>query len=589
MNATNLWVLLGLGIAGILLVRRKSKRLTKEDFGAFIERLQILPPPQPPPPKAPHPLTNLIFAVKDIFNIEGFTTGFGNPDWLRTHEPAVRTAPAITRLIQAGATLVGKTVMDEMAYSLNGENKHYGTPVNPAAPSRVPGGSSSGSAVAVAAKLVDFALGTDTAGSVRVPAAFCGILGFRPSHGVIPTVGVVPMAQSFDTVGWFAREPNVLYQVGHALLQLPFVERRNPRRIIIADDCFKLAKFPSERIVNAVICCGEKLFGRQVITHLNVDTYLSSKVPSLSHFYEHKTKNSNDGLPALNALGEAMRLLQRYEFKRNHEEWINTVKPNLGPGISARVRLALETTEKGISDCLKARDETRDALNSLLKDDAILVIPTAIGPPPYLNTKERSLEEFRTKTIKLLCLAGMSGCCQASIPLGQYDKCPLSISLIGKYGGDRFLLDAVRALYPPLQEQASNISKSKVSRTTESKMQAAELSKEKGNSAYKEKQWQKAINFYTEAIKLNGKNATYYSNRAAAYLELRSFSQAEADSSAAINLDKKNVKAYLRRGTAREMLGYYKEALEDFNHALVLEPTNTQASLAANKLRKLFE
>ena len=134
--------------------------------------------------------------------------------WLRTHEAAASTAPALQLLLDAGATLVGKTIMDELAFSLNGENIHYGTPVNPAAPDRIPGGSSSGSASATAGRSVDFALGTDTSGSVRVPASYCGLFGIRSSHGAVSTEGVVPLAPSFDTVGWFAREADLLYRIG---------------------------------------------------------------------------------------------------------------------------------------------------------------------------------------------------------------------------------------------------------------------------------------------------------------------------------------------------------------------------------------
>ena len=135
-----------------------------------------------------------------------------------SHAPAGLSAPAVDRLLAAGARLVGKAHMDEMAYSLLGANHHYGTPVNPAAPDRHPGGSSSGSAVAVAAGLADFALGTDTAGSCRAPASFCGIFGFRPSHGAVSSNGVVPLAPSLDTIGWFARDAATLNKVGSALL-----------------------------------------------------------------------------------------------------------------------------------------------------------------------------------------------------------------------------------------------------------------------------------------------------------------------------------------------------------------------------------
>ncbi|KAH9320514.1 hypothetical protein KI387_015153, partial [Taxus chinensis] len=154
-------VLVGLGIAGLIIVSRrwkKTRRQSREDFGAFLERLYLLPPPQPAPPIARHILTDLTFALQDIFDVEGYVTGFGNPDWLRTHDPATKTAGAVSLVVAQGATCVGKTVMDELAYSITGENKHYGTPTNPAIASRIPGGSSSGSAVAVAAELVDFAL-----------------------------------------------------------------------------------------------------------------------------------------------------------------------------------------------------------------------------------------------------------------------------------------------------------------------------------------------------------------------------------------------------------------------------------------------
>src|SRR5579872_6848015 len=182
------------------------------------------------------PLHGLTFAAKDVFDVAGYRTGNGNPVWLQTHTPAARTASAIERLIAAGSTMVGKTQTDEMAYSLNGENVHYGTPTNPRAPGRIPGGSSSGSAVAVAGGLVDFALGTDCGGSVRLPASFCGIYGLRPTHGLIATDGVIDLAKSFDTVGWFARDPQTMRRVGEVLVPRPsdFV----PKRLLIAEDAF---------------------------------------------------------------------------------------------------------------------------------------------------------------------------------------------------------------------------------------------------------------------------------------------------------------------------------------------------------------
>lgn len=590
MSSANVWVLLGLGIAGIIIYTRTRKKQIAKDFGAFIKYLELHPPPQPAPPIAPHLLSGLTFAIKDIFDVEGFVTGFGNPDWARTHEPASRTAPAVAVLVRAGATCTGKTHMDEMAYSINGENKHYGTPVNPAAPSRVPGGSSSGSAVAVAAGLVDFALGTDTCGSVRIPAAHCGIIGFRPSHGAVSAIGVVPMSQSLDTVGWFAKDPTILCKVGHVLLQQPYTEVKQPKRVVIADDCFKLLSASEDRRISVVINAFEKTFGRQVVVRLKLGEYLASKSPSLKCFKEERERaNIDPSVSALNSLKNATRLLQRYEFKANYEEWVTNVKPDLGPGISERVKAALQTNSELFADALKVRDEARAALNDLLMNDGILVMPTAPGPPPKLRTKESSLSGFRERAFSLICVASMSGVCQVTVPIGKSDGCPTAVSLLARHGGDRFLLDAINNVFITLQKEADAcVSTQGPAVKLTGRPDAAEVAKEKGNLAFKKKDFKGAVEYYTEAIRLDRQNATYYSNRAAAYLAISSFQQAEADCSMAIDLDKKNVKAFLRRGTAREFLGYYRDADEDFQQALVLEPTNKTAADAVKRLKKLL-
>ncbi|KAJ6818093.1 outer envelope protein 64, chloroplastic [Iris pallida] len=575
-SSSNLWILLSLGIAGVLLATRRLKRSVKEDFGAFVERLQLLPPPQPAPPKAPHPLSPLSFAVSDMFDIEGHVTGLGDPDRARTAEPAAQTAAAVAALVEGGATCVGKTVVEDLASrSMSGENKHYGTPTNPAAPDRVPGGCSSGAAVAVAGGLVDFSLGVDTIGGVRIPGAFCGVLGFRSSHAAVSNVGVIPISPSLDTTGWFSKDPSTLRRVGHVLLQLPHGVPRHPRRVIIADDCFEILKIPTNRVTQVVVKSTEKLFGRQVLGHLNLGDYLRSKVSSVKEM-QNGSANADPKVSSLEALANAMCVLHKHELKHNQHEWIK----------AKYASYSLEASCAHIDNCHSARNETRLALNSLLKEDGILVLPTVLGPPPKLNAKEVLSDEYQTRILCLTAVASMSGCCQATVPLGIHEKSPVSVSFIARHGGDHFLLDTVNTMFASLQEQVDIAMKSNTSRSSISKEESAEIAKEKGNAAYKEKQWQKAINLYTEAIKLSGNNATYYCNRAAAYLEQRSFVQAEADCNAAIKLDKKNVKAYLRRGTAREVLGYYQEAIEDFRHALVLEPTNKTANLGIDRIKK---
>uniref|UniRef100_A0A2N9HTQ1 Amidase domain-containing protein n=1 Tax=Fagus sylvatica TaxID=28930 RepID=A0A2N9HTQ1_FAGSY len=327
-----------------------------------------------------------------LFDVEGYVTGFGNPEWAKTHPAATSTAPAVLALLRGGATCIGKTVMDEMAYCMYGENKHYGTPRNPCVPDRVLGGSSSGSAVAVGAKLVDFALGTDTRASVRVPASYCGILGFQPSHDVISTAGVIPMSQSFDTVG-------------------------------------------------------------DLVKHAILGDYVKEKVPSLKQFMTKENADQEYNIPSLAALSSAMRLLQRYEFKNNHGEWVSTVKPDLGPGISERIWEALRTTDENVDVCHSAKTELHAALNALLGDFGVLAIPTVLGPPPKLQSDPTALEALLVKTFSLLSIAGVSGFCQVSIPLGLYDNLPVSISLLAKHGSDGFLLNFVEILYDTLQEE----------------------------------------------------------------------------------------------------------------------------------------
>uniref|UniRef100_A0A2N9H459 Phorbol-ester/DAG-type domain-containing protein n=1 Tax=Fagus sylvatica TaxID=28930 RepID=A0A2N9H459_FAGSY len=349
-----------------------------------------------------------------LFDVEGYVTGFGNPEWAKTHPAATSTAPAVLALLRGGATCIGKTVMDEMAYwttflavCMEKTNIMAHLEIHACLIGYL-GGSSSGSAVAVGAKLVDFALGTDTRASVRVPASYCGILGFQPSHDVISTAGVIPMSQSFDTVGWFARDPVILNRAGRVLLQLPYVDPVKPSQIIIAEDCFQLSTIPSDRLAEPLFKSVNKLFGGDLVKHAILGDYVKEKVPSLKQFMTKENADQEYNIPSLAALSSAMRLLQRYEFKNNHGEWVSTVKPDLGPGISERTWEALRTTDENVDVCHSAKTELHAALNALLG---------------------------------------------VSIPLGLYDNLPVSISLLAKHGSDGFLLNLVEILYDTLQEE----------------------------------------------------------------------------------------------------------------------------------------
>ncbi|CAJ2678112.1 unnamed protein product [Trifolium pratense] len=587
-----LWLIVGIGLAGGIVAvsetrrRRRRRNTPKPDFGAFIERFELLPFPQPPPPAAKQMLGSLNFAISDIFDVKGYVTGFGNPEWKKTHKQAEKTALVVTALLFNGATCVGKTVMDEFSFGFSGENKYYGTPTNPKMPSCIPGGSSSGSAVAVAAGLVDFAIGTDTTGCVRIPASLCGIFGFRPSHGAVSTIGVLPNAQSLDTIGWFARDPSVLHHVGHVLLQLNSVDTKRSRCIIFADDLFQFSKDATQKSIYVIGKAIENMSGYQAPKHMNLCEYIVSKVPSLR--LHEQSANQQNGTSILKTLSSVMLSLQRYEFKANYEEWVKSVNRRLRRCVPKHVSEAIYTTHDNIKALYKVRTEMRGALQSLLKDGGILVVPSVADSPLKLNAMKGFCSDFHDRTFALSSIASMSGCCQVTIPLGYHDDRCISVSFISAHGGDKFLLDTVLDMYTTLQEQASSGFDSLPLPSINGNMEPSEVSKEKGNAAFKEKQWDKAITHYTDAIELNGTNATYYCNRAAALLKLGCFQLAEEDCSKAILHDKKNVKAYLRRGTARVSLLRYKEALEDFKHALVLEPQNKDATRAEQRVRKLM-
>jgi amidase len=359
------------------------------------------------------PLSGTRFAVKDLFDVAGLPTGAGNPDWLRTHEPPRRNAPVVQTLLDAGASLVGKTHTDELAWSLNGENVHYGTPVNPGAPERIPGGSSSGSASAVAAGLVDFAIGTDTGGSVRLPASYCGIFGIRPTHGLVPLDGAVPLAPSLDTVGWFARDAGTLRRVGGILL--PPRDPTPLRRLVIAKDAFAEAGGAVASALADAAARIASLFGnsdRQVLAP-----------------------------EGLGAWRDVFRVVQASEAWASHGEWIRRTRPAFGPGVADRFEAASRLDPAEAEAAASRRTGIRARMDGLLDADGVIVLPCAPGIAPLRGTEEAVLDEFRARALAILCPAGLAGLPQVAIPAATLEGCPLGISLIGPRGSDAALLD----------------------------------------------------------------------------------------------------------------------------------------------------
>ena len=365
-------------------------------------------------------LRGLSFAAKDVFHIAGHRTGFGNPEWLRTHEPAAVTASAVQRLLDAGAWMRGKTLTDELTYSLTGENIHYGTPLNPAAPDRIPGGSSNGSAAAVAASLVDFALGTDCGGSVRLPASYCGILGMRPSRDRVPLDGVIPFGPPFDVAGWFARDPAVLAAVGRVLLDDQSAPAP-PRRLLRAVDAFALL----DPLVRGAL------------------TPATERAADLVGAATDVTVSAE----GLEAWFETFRVVQAASIWSHHGEWIERAKPKLGPGIKERFEEAARLDLVTVASARHRCEVLQRRISELLSEGDILCLPTSPRVAPLRNTPIDDLERrIRHQAMHLLCIAWLGGLPQLSLPLARLDGLPLGLSLIGPYGADLQLLKLARQL-----------------------------------------------------------------------------------------------------------------------------------------------
>ena len=366
------------------------------------------------------PLAGRSLAVKDVFHVKGHRTGAGNPDWLRTHSAAETTAPAVQRLLDAGAQIVGKTHTDELAYSLNGENVHYGTPVNPNAVGRIPGGSSSGSAAAVAGSLVDFAMGADCGGSVRLPASYAGIFGFRPTHGRIPLDGIIPLASSFDTVGWFTRDARLLEKGGRVLLDAQ-TDARPPRQLLLSSDAFTLTG-------DAVTAALQPALNR-ISTAIGPVRPVTVSPEGLSEWMQF------------------FRVLQGAEIWANHGAWIREVQPAFGPGIRERFEWTATIPQAAGDRAKEKREQVVTRMEALLGEDTVLCLPTAPGIAPLRNTPADELEAFRAQALSLLCIAGLARLPQVNLPLGSLDCCPIGLSLIGPCGADMLLLQLAASLF----------------------------------------------------------------------------------------------------------------------------------------------
>ena len=353
------------------------------------------------------PLTGVRVAVKDAFDVAGTVTGAGNPAFAAGRAAATAHAAAVQRLVDAGASVVGKAVMDELAYSLAGRNVHLGAPANVAAPGHLAGGSSSGSAAAVAAGLVELGLGTDTGGSIRVPASNCGLYGWRPTHGAFDITGVVPLAPSFDTVGLLAADLAVLRAAAEVLLTGGIAR---VTQVVRWGEAFE-AVAPEVR--GAVL----------------------DAVPGLDA--------AATGLDLM-AVAEAFRVLQAREAWEAHGTWIRSARPDFAPDVGARFEAASQITDDQVGQASGVQAAVVAVLDEVLADGTVLVLPAAGGPAPAVDAGPDELQAFRLATMALTSPIGLAGLPVAVAPGPRVGGLPIGVAYVGARGSDLDLLAAIR-------------------------------------------------------------------------------------------------------------------------------------------------
>ncbi len=380
--------------------------ITSDPFNAFLDLSG------PEIPAKPGALSGTTLAVKDIFDVAGYPTGCGNPQKLAESRPAGHTASAVQVLLDAGALFIGKTQTEEFAFSLTGHNAHFPRPINPAAPDRMTGGSSSGSVAAVAAGLADIATGSDTGGSVRAPASYCGLVGLRSSHGAIPLDGTMPLSPSFDVFGWFARDMDLYRKVAGLFLSggdgaFQNIMRLPEQEALVAGPDEQRAYETARTAVEAVVGA-------------------ASPVALASAGVEERYW--------------CMRRIQGYEAWREHGDWLSAADRQLGPGVKERFEFGRQVSAESLQADTILREAVRNELTDILADDGLLISPTVPGAAPLAASTFADVQDYRERALRLLCVSGLTGLPELTLPLATVGGAPFGLSLTGPHGSDLALL-----------------------------------------------------------------------------------------------------------------------------------------------------
>ena len=371
-------------------------------------------PVKPPAASSAGALVGSRFGVKDLFHVNGYPTSMGQPVLAALLGTQTKTAPVVKALLDAGAVMAGKTVCDEFAFSMTGDNAHYGAPRNGAAPLRIAGGSSSGSASAVSNRMVDFALGTDTGGSVRAPASHCGLVGLRPTHGRVSLADGLPLAPSLDTCGWFTRDIQLFARVGNILMDADTKPLPAQPRLMSPTDLWSLATDPALDVLG--------------VAKQRVNAVLGGDRPVIVV------------LEDIEEMYWAFRYIQGKEAWESWGTFIGQYAPTMGSAVAERMNWSATVTAEQASSATAFRQHFTAHVESLLGDDGVLVMPTMPDIAPFKSTSEREIEDYRNRAIRMLCVSGLSGLPQISLPLASRDGAPLGLSLLGPRGSDQSLI-----------------------------------------------------------------------------------------------------------------------------------------------------
>ena len=365
-------------------------------------------------------LDRYTFSAKDLFDLKGHIKSNGHRGSLNKFKPSSNTSPIITSLMNEGAKLVGLTNCDEFFYSLTGIESSFQQPENWINAKLVPGGSSSGAAASVGFDLADFALGSDTGGSIRVPASFCSLFGIRPTHGRIPTDGMTALAPSIDTLGWLTKKPELLSKVGQILLKNYSKQKNKINKIIIIEDLFNHC--------TQEVFANTKQWIKILETHFNLEVKAFSSIDFESSIMDFQ-------------------IIQGWEAKVGLVKHVKKHRLKLRKNIKERIEFADSITENEFKKANNNRKDFKRRIDSLIEDDCVAIFPTT--PMPALNKSNinQELSLFRKKIHNFTCIAGLTGRPQISLPLNMDLPQPFGISILGGLNKDEQLISLTEKIY----------------------------------------------------------------------------------------------------------------------------------------------